>query len=249
MNNDISKTELQYKGYKQIDQLDLKDAIKTMIEEQALGINIINREIENLANVVNQMYNKLLIHDKSKIIYCGAGTSGRIGIQDAVELYPTFGWPVERVNFIISGGLKSLTQSIENSEDNIVDAKNQAKSINIQSRDIVIGITASGNTPFTCEVIKYAKQKKAMTISISNNPNGTINQLSNFNILLDTGEELVAGSTRLKAGTSQKTCLNIISTMLMVKFNYVRKGLMTNMIPLNKKLKRRQILINELLSN
>ena len=175
----------------------------------------------------------------------GAGTSARIGVQDGSELFPTFGWPKSRVKFIIAGGKKALLKSIENAEDDIEDAKLQCKSKSISSSDVVIGLSASGSTPFTNEVLKIATKIGACTIGITNNEKTSLEKFSKFCLVLNTGGELIGGSTRLKAGTSQKIILNIISTLLFSKLGYVKDGLMVNLKPTNKKLVLRKIKIKK----
>ena len=162
-------------------------------------------------------------------------------MQDGVELFPTFNWPRDRLDYIIAGGKKAVFSAIENAEDDIVSAEQILKKKGINKKDIIIGIAASGNTPFTCKVLKEAFKKDALTIAISNNPDGKILKFGKINIVLDTKEEVVAGSTRLKAGTAQKICLNTISTMVMVNMGKVENGMMTNMVPTNEKLRKRKI--------
>ncbi len=239
----ISKTELPFTKSEPIDFLETTKAIQLMIKEQIVGLELIYGELNTINKIIEVMYKHLKKHTNGRIIYCGAGTSGRIGVQDGSELYPTFGWPKRRFNFIIAGRTKALTSSIENSEDNLEDAENQLKKLKISDKDIIIGISASGSTPFTCYVVKEAKKKKALTISISNNKNSKIEKLSDLSLILNTKEEIIAGSTRLKAGTVQKVTLNIISSLLMVKFGFVKHGLMSHLKPLNKKLKKRKEII------
>ena len=180
------------------------------------------------------------------MVYCGAGTSGRIAVQDAVELYPTFGWPRNRIEFILAGGVKSLQKSIENAEDDIIEARKNFLEKKIKQNDVVICLAASGNTKYTNEILKECLKNKIMSIAVSNNPNGVILNNSNFKIILDTQQEVVAGSTRLKAGTAQKICLNIISTLVMAKLGNVKNGMMINMIPTNNKLKKRMSRIKKI---
>lgn len=249
MNKFIPKTELPFLKSDPIDHLSTKDAIDLIIKEQIEGLRIINRNKKKLDSIIKIMYNHLRKNKKGRLIYCGAGTSGRIAVQDGAELYPTFNWPKKRFNFIIAGGKKALTSSIEGAEDNKKTACDEVERLKINEADLILGITASGNTPFTCNVIKVAKKKKALTISVSNNNNGKINKLSHYNLILCTEAEVIAGSTRLKAGTVQKVCLNIISSMIMIKFGFVKHGMMNNMIPLNKKLVERKNRINEFYQN
>ncbi len=247
MNNIISTTELSYKSKKQIDELSDSEALKRMLYDQKIGINSLNPILPKILEVVSKVYYQLKKNSKSRLIYCGAGSSGRIAVQDGVELYPTFGWPLDRVQFIIAGGNEALIRSIENAEDDLLQAKRSVSKISINNKDVVIGLAASGNTPFTCKVIEEATTVGAITIGISNNPKGKILKKSIFKIILDTQQEVVAGSTRMKAGTVQKICLNLISTLLMIKLGCVKKGLMSNLVPTNKKLKLRKIMIEKYL--
>ena len=180
------------------------------------------------------------------MIYAGAGTSGRIGVQDGVELLPTFGWPKKRLDFIIAGGNIAILKSIENAEDDVSQATDTILKKSVSSEDVVIALAASGNTPvFTCKVLEEASKKGALTVGISNNPNGNLLKFANSKIILDTKEEIIAGSTRLKAGTAQKICLNIISSMVMTKMGRVKNGIMSHMIPVNEKLRQRKSRINK----
>ena len=245
MTNEL-KTERRYPYSKPIDKLELNEAIELMVKEQKHSISTLIENKKILDDVILNVASKLSCSSEGRLIYTGAGTSGRIGVQDGIELYPTFGWPKKRLNFLISGGKKALYSTVENAEDNISIAKRMANKIKFTNKDVLIAISASGNTPFTLEVLKIASTKKVLTISLCNNWNCIMKQYSDFSVILDTGEELVAGSTRLKAGTSQKACLNLISTLVMTKLGKVSNGLMVNMIPTNNKLKIRQKKINEL---
>jgi N-acetylmuramic acid 6-phosphate etherase len=204
-----------------------------MLLDQVGAIESIKSQLNIINNIINKITKKLLINNDAKIIYSGAGTSGRIAVQDGTELYPTFGWPRERVAFLIAGGLASILGSKENAEDDDKSPKYFLEDINANQDDVLIALAASGNTPFTKGSILAAKEKGIYTISISNNPNGAINSLSDDLILLQTGPEMVVGSTRLKAGTSQKICLNLITTMIMVKLGKVKNGQMIEMVASN----------------
>ena len=153
----------------------------------------------------------------------------------------------KRLKLIMAGGNKALVNSVEFSEDDIKRPSEIINNLKINSKDIILGVTASGNTPFTCKVLEEATKLNALTIAITNNPNGKILNYANYNVVLDTKGELIAGSTRMKAGTSQKICLNLISTMLMVKLGKVKNGHMTNMVPTNRKLIDREKRIKKIL--
>lgn len=245
MCNKISPTELIYTDSLSIDKLSVKDALSLMLNDQLSGIMQLKKNVHEIESTVRLIIKHFQDNHKGRIIYCGAGTSGRIGMQDCVELYPTFGWPINRSFCILAGGKEALTRSIENSEDDFQNAQMVAESSNFTKNDLVIGLAASGNTIFTREVLKIAKKKGALTIAISNNPKGDILKEATSQIILDTKQEVIAGSTRLKAGTAQKVCLNLISSMLMIKLGKVKDGQMINMIPTNKKLKKRKLRINK----
>ena len=147
------------------------------------------------------------------------------------------------MDYIIAGGKSALLSSVENAEDDVPQAINAVHSKSINSHDVIIGLAASGNTPFTCKVLEESYKKGALTIAISNNPNGNLLKFARCKIILDTQEELISGSTRLKAGTAQKICLNIISSMVMVKMGRVKNGMMNYLLPTNKKLRDRKLRI------
>jgi N-acetylmuramic acid 6-phosphate etherase len=244
MSQNTPKTELLYQKSKPIDHLSLSDGISLMVQEQKNAASEVKKSSKSIESAIDAIYKYLLLNPKGRLIYVGAGTSARIGIQDGVELFPTFNWPKNRLEFIIAGGIQALLKAVENAEDNINLAENIVAEKLICHQDVVIGLAASGNTPFTCKVLEKAKFNNALTIAISNNPKGKILEYGDHKIILNTKEEVIAGSTRLKAGTAQKICLNIISSMVMVKMGKVKNGIMNEMIPTNKKLRLRKKLIN-----
>ena len=245
MTRHISKTELLYKKSKPIDHLSLAKGIALMVKEQKDAAMAVKNVTDSLELTINQIYERLMLHNKGRLIYAGAGTSGRIGVQDGVELLPTFNWPNSRLDYIIAGGNKAILKAVENAEDDVLAAKDAISQKFINSNDVVIGLAASGNTPFTCKVLEEAYKKGALTIAISNNPNGDILKFGNAKIILDTQEEVISGSTRLKAGTAQKICLNIISSMVMIRMGRIKNGIMSHMVPTNKKLRKRKLTINK----
>lgn len=240
-------TEQTFSSSKPIDELGIKEGIDIMIKEQRGASDAVNEIMLYLIDTVTKITSHLKLSAVSRLIYVGAGTSGRIGIQDGVELYPTFGWPLERLDFIIAGGYKALFKPIENAEDDIEEAEKTFKEKMVNKFDVVFGIAASGNTPFTCKFLELSKKANALTIAISNNPSGKLLEYGKMRLILNTKQEVLAGSTRLKAGTAQKICLNIISTMVMTNLGFVRNGQMSNLVATNNKLKKRKKLIqNEL---
>ena len=245
MDKNIPQTEKLYKKSKPIDHLSISEGIMLLVNEQKKAALEIKKSIKSIEDAINQIYDHLELNVKGRLIYVGAGTSGRIGVQDGVELFPTFNWPKQRLQYIIAGGNKAILNAVENAEDDILEAEDATSKKFINPNDVVIGLTASGNTPFTCRVMEEAHKRGALTVSISNNPKGKILKFGKVQIILDTKEEVISGSTRLKAGTAQKICLNIISSMVMIKMGRVRNGMMSHMVPTNEKLRKRQLRIND----
>ena len=243
MTKNIPQTEQAFKKSKPIDHLSSANAILLMIKEHRRASLDVFKAAKSIEIATDKIYQHLNLNPKGRLIYVGAGTSGRIGVQDGVELLPTFSWPKSRLDYIIAGGKAALLNSIENAEDDILEATKIVLTKSINSDDVIIGLAASGNTPFTCKVLEEANKKNALTVAISNNPSGKLLEFGKCQIILDTKEELIAGSTRLKAGTAQKICLNIISSLVMVKMGRVKNGKMSYMLPTNQKLRDRRLRI------
>jgi N-acetylmuramic acid 6-phosphate etherase len=244
MSKNIPQTEQSYKKSKPIDHLSTFEAISLMIKEHRGASLDVFKAAKSLEIATDKIYQHLNLYPKGRLIYVGAGTSGRIGVQDGVELLPTFSWPKSRLDYIIAGGDAAVLNSIENAEDDILEAIKIVLAKSINSNDVVIGLAASGNTPFTCKVLDEANKKNALTIAISNNPSGKLLEFGKYQIILDTKEELIAGSTRLKAATAQKICLNVISSLVMIKMGRVKNGKMSHMSPTNHKLRDRKFRID-----
>ena len=230
-----------------IDKLEISASLELQLTNQKEAFNAVHRAQKHIENAVVEASSILSRTQYGRIIYFGAGTSARIAVQDGVELNPTFAWPIERVQFVIAGGISALLRAAEGAEDDSSDARAQIATLTPNQSDICIGIAASGMTAFTIAAIEAAREVGAMTIGIANNPETPLLAAAEFPILLDTGAEALAGSTRLKAGTAQKICLNLISTQIMVMLGYVKDGLMSEMMPHNEKLRRRRAEIDELL--
>jgi N-acetylmuramic acid 6-phosphate etherase len=177
--------------------------------------------------------------ESGRLIYVGAGTSGRVAVQDGAELPPTFDWPLARIVFAMAGGLGALTASVEGAEDDAEDGARQIADAGTGLADVVIGVAASGTTPFTVAAVRSATERGAVSIGIANNPDSPLLAAARFPVLVETGSELIAGSTRMKAGTAQKIVLNLISTGIMLRLGRVYRGMMVNMHVSNAKLKLR----------
>ncbi len=174
-----------------------------------------------------------------RLIYVGAGTSGRVAVQDGAELPPTFNWPRGRLVFGIAGGERALVTSVEGAEDDQAAGRALIDDADVGPADVVIGVAASGTTPFTVAAVARARERAAVSIGIANNAGAPLLAASAHPILVETGGELIAGSTRMKAGTAQKVVLNLISSGLMLQLGRVYRGMMVNMRTANVKLQGR----------
>lgn len=241
------ETENQPPKNKWIDKMKNSEALEVMLENQAEAIPAIKLAIDDINKAIDKIYEKLSSNVYSRIIYVGSGTSARIGVQDGIELYPTFGWPQNRVDYIIAGGIKALTEPIENAEDDVLEAKKMFKKLKVTNIDVLIGLSASGITPFTLAVISEANNVNALTIGIGNNKGTSLQKIANIGITLQTGYEILAGSTRLKAGTAQKICLNLISTLCMSKLDRIKNGIMSHLVATNDKLRTRKKNISQII--
>jgi N-acetylmuramic acid 6-phosphate etherase len=220
-----------------LDAWSLASAMEAMWEGQLAAVAAIGRALPAITAATNAAREAL--GDHGRLIYVGAGTSGRVAVQDGAELTPTFAWPQERLHFIIAGGESAFAASVEGAEDDVVDAVKQIDAARLSQNDVVIAVSASGTTPFTEAALREAGAYRAVTIGVANNPGTALLASAKYPVLVETGRELIAGSTRMKAGTAQKVVLNLISTGIMLGLGSVYRGMMVNMQPTNAKLKRR----------
>src|SRR5215469_9833987 len=220
-----------------LDGWSLASAVEAMWEGQLAAIAAIGHALPAITAATEAA--KAALGDRGRIVYVGAGTSGRVAVQDGAELTPTFAWPSERVRFIVAGGDSAFVASIEGAEDDVDDAVAQINATRLTPHDVVIAVAASGTTPFTVAALQQAGSLGAVTIGVANNPGTALLASAKFPILVETGRELIAGSTRMKAGTAQKVVLNLISSGIMLRLGRVYRGMMVNMPPTNAKLKRR----------
>ncbi len=223
--------------YHALDRWDSLTALRAIWESQIAAVASIGPALPALAALVEAALPRL--RAGGRLVYAGAGTSIRIAVQDGTELGPTFNWPEARTCYLIAGGEAALKRGIEGAEDNTEDARAQVAQAGICAQDVVIGLAASGRTPFTVAAIKAARAAGALTIGISCNPGVALLKAAEHGVVVDTGAEVVAGSTRMKAGTAQKVVLNMISTQVMVRLGHVHDGLMVDMRPQNAKLRAR----------
>ncbi|KFM99631.1 N-acetylmuramic acid 6-phosphate etherase [Bacillus clarus] len=220
-----------------LDEMSVKEVLQTMNQEDRTVALAVEKEIEEIEKVVQTVMKSF--ENGGRLIYIGAGTSGRLGILDAVECPPTFGTNDEMVQGFIAGGLKALTKAVEGAEDREELAGEDLKSIGLNEKDTVIGIAASGRTPYVIGGLKYANAVGASVASVSCNKNAEISKYAKLNVEVETGAEILTGSTRLKAGTAQKLVLNMISTASMIGIGKVYKNLMVDVQSTNEKLVER----------
>lgn len=232
-------TETADPRYREIDRWPTETAVEAMLEAQIAALAALRSQTGAMAAAIDAAAERL--RHGGRIAYAGAGTSGRIGVQDGVELTPTFNWPFTRLAFLIAGGSAALTRTQEGAEDSREAALAAVAAEEIGPNDVLIGVAASGRTPYVIAALEAARAAGALTIGLSNNAGTPVLTTAEHAILADTGSEVVAGSTRMKAGTAQKVTLNLISTGIMLRLGLVHHGLMVNMQVSNAKLRVRAI--------
>lgn len=231
-------TESRNKNSMEIDKLSTLEMLEVINNEDQKVSLAIKTQLKEVAKAVDLIANAFL--NDGRLIYIGAGTSGRLGILDASECPPTFGTPAGLVVGIIAGGKDAILKAVENAEDNKQMCVDDLKDINFNSKDILVGIAASGRTPYVIGGIEYAKKLGAITIGISCNPDSILAKSVQIPISPVVGAEVVTGSSRLKAGTAQKLILNMLTTGSMIKIGKVYGNLMVDVEATNKKLVERQ---------
>jgi N-acetylmuramic acid 6-phosphate etherase len=232
-------TELRSPRYVDLDLWPTLEAAEAMLEGQMAAIAAVRPALPELARAADAAAARL--GDSGRLVYVGAGTSGRIAVQDGVELGPTYDWPESRLVYAIAGGTAALTGPVEDAEDDHAAGCAAMVAAKLGAADIVIGVAASGNTPFTVGAVETANAAGALTIGCASNAGSKLMQVSRHPLLVETGAEPVTGSTRMKAGTAQKAVLNILSTAIMLRMGRVYQGLMVNMRPTNIKLQLRAV--------
>jgi N-acetylmuramic acid 6-phosphate etherase len=238
-------TEDLSRRYQDLDSWPSLDVLGALYEGQLTAVAAVRSALPAIANAAEAAVERL--RAGGRLVYVGAGTSGRIGVQDGAELPPTFNWPDEKVVYLMAGGDDALLRAVENAEDSVEDGVGRIRAANVGEKDVVIGVAASGTTPFTVAALKEATSRGAVTVGVSNNPDAPILSVSTHPILVETGEEIVAGSTRMKAGTAQKVVLNLLSTLVMIRLGRVYRGLMVQMRATNAKLRRRsEIMVTQI---
>lgn len=237
----ILKTEMRNPNSTNIDRMTTAMMLECIQKENENAVLSVRDALENIEIACDIIAEKLSLG--GRLIYIGAGTSGRLGVLDAAECPPTFGVPRDMVIGIIAGGEKCMFQAAEAEEDNYESGKNDLKDKHITKDDVVVGISASGNAQYIVGALDYANELGCETIGITSNEDTLISKCAKVVIVADTGAEVITGSTRMKAGTAQKIILNMISTVAMIKLGNVYENMMINLRPTNDKLRKRMIRI------
>ncbi len=230
-------TEHASPRYSDIDLWDPSEILHAMIEGQMAAVAAVRAALAAIEHAAGAMETNL--KDGGRLVYVGAGTSGRLAVQDGAELIPTFNWPKERLLLLMAGGKDALLRSAEDAEDETGRAVRSIQHHRIGAPDVLIAVAASGTTPFTLACLREAKRRGALTIGIANNRDTPVLTEADCSIWLDTGPEPIAGSTRMKAGTAQRVTLNLLSSLVMIRLGRVHGGLMVDVQAINAKLARR----------
>ncbi len=239
--NKILKTEMRNPNTTNIDRMTTAEMLECIQKENENAVLSVRNALDKIELACDIIAKKLSLG--GRLIYVGAGTSGRLGVLDASECPPTFGVPKDMVVGIIAGGEKCMFQAAESAEDNYESGIKDLKDKQLTKNDVVVGISAAGNAQYVIGAIDYANELGCDTIGITSNSNTLITKSARISIITDTGAEVITGSTRMKAGTAQKIILNMLSTVTMIKLGNVYENMMINLRPTNDKLKRRMIRI------
>lgn len=237
MNLEGLTTEARNEATKKIDQVSTLEMVTLINQEDQKVAQAIEKVLPQIAAAIDAAAERF--KKGGRLIYCGAGTSGRLGALDAIELTPTYSVSPERAFGILAGGEKAMYQAIEGAEDSKELAIEDLTQHQLTARDVVIVIAASGRTPYAVSAIEYGKKVGALTISVTCNNQSPMNQLAEIGIAPIVGPEVITGSTRMKAGSAQKMVLNMFSTGIMVKVGNIYQNLMVNVQPTNEKLMQR----------
>jgi N-acetylmuramic acid 6-phosphate etherase len=235
------RTEHRNPASRDLDRLSALEIVRLMNREDRKVAAAVERELPAIAQAVDAIVRA--IRGGGRLIYVGAGTSGRLAVLDAAECPPTFGTSPELVRALIAGGERAIAGAVEGAEDSNVNGARDLQRLKLTKKDTVVGIAASGTTPYVLGAMEFARKRGAVTIAVTSNRNMPLARLAKITIAPEVGPEVLAGSTRLKAGTSQKLVLNMLSTAAMVRLGHVYENLMIDVALTNEKLSQRGLRI------
>jgi N-acetylmuramic acid 6-phosphate etherase len=234
---DKRRTEQRNQASKNLDHMSSREIVQLMSREDQKVPVAVARELRSIALAVDGIVTRMRVG--GRLLYVGAGTSGRLGVLDASECPPTFGVSRKLVRGLIAGGRKAVTLPVEGAEDSTANARRDLKKMRVNRTDSVVGLAASGTTPYVLAAIAYAKRHGALTIAVTANRKSPLAKAAKIAITPDVGPEVLTGSTRLKAGTAQKMVLNMLSTATMVRLGHAYENLMIDLTKTNRKLRDR----------
>lgn len=237
------RTEMRNPATMHIDTMTTSEMVACIQRENENAAHAVGKALPEIEQACDAIAERLALG--GRLIYIGAGTSGRLGVLDAVECPPTYGVPQSMVIGIIAGGQKCMFQAAEKEEDDALSAVRDLQEKQLGEKDAVVGISAAGNAAYVVGALEYAKTLGCVTVGITSNEGSLVTARADISIVADTGPEVVTGSTRMKAGTAQKMILNMLSTVVMIKLGHVYENMMVNLKPVNEKLTRRVIGIVE----
>ena len=233
-------TEQPSTQHSHLDEYDTAELVQALSEDQQRAAQAVAEAHSQLVRAIDLAYARLR-EGRGRLIYAGAGTSGRLGVLDGVELLPTFSWPPERLVTLIAGGEAAMFRAAEGAEDDESLAERDMQAAGLTEYDVLIALAASGTTPYALACVRVARLAGALTIGLTNNPGSPLALAVDAPIELDTGPEVISGSTRLKAGSAQKIALNTFSSSLMVRLGKIYGNLMVDLMATNAKLRRRAL--------
>jgi len=238
---DQRRTEQRLPASKKLDRLTALEIVRLMNREDRKVAAAVGRKLPAIARAVDAIV--AAMRAGGRLIYVGAGSSGRMAVLDAAECPPTFGISRKRMTALIAGGRSAVTGAVEGAEDSAANGARDLRRLKLGRKDVVVGIAASGTTPYVLSAIEYARARGAMTVAVTSNGHMPLARLAKIAIALEVGPEVLTGSTRLKAGTSQKMVLNMLSTAAMARLGHVYENLMIDALLTNEKLQERAVRI------
>jgi len=234
-------TEQRNPASRNLDRMTAREIVALMNREDRKVALAVRKEIPAIAWAVDAIVAG--IRNGGRLIYVGAGSSGRMAVLDAAECQPTFGTPSRTVQALIAGGGRAITQAVEGAEDDVRHAEHELRVRRVTQNDVVVGVTASGTTPYVLAALRFARRRRATTVAITSNRKMPVARLAKIVIAAEVGPEVLTGSTRMKAGTAQKMVLNMLSTGVMARLGHVYENLMIDVVQTNEKVAKRALRI------
>jgi N-acetylmuramic acid 6-phosphate etherase len=241
MTKDERRTEQRLPASKNLDRMTAAEIVRLMNREDRKVGRVVGRELPAIARAVNAIV--AAIRGGGRLFYVGAGSSGRMAVLDAAECPPTFGIPSKMMRAFIAGGRRAVTGAVEGAEDSVANGERDLRRVKLTKKDVVVGIAASGTTPYVLGAMNFARKRGALTVAVTSNRRMAATRLARIAIATEVGPEVLTGSTRLKAGTSQKMVLNMLSTAVMVRLGHAYENLMIDALLTNEKLHHRAVRI------